>query len=596
MNLNNFQILLQKAIDSSDNTTDFLLLSKALQSLGVGQVREVATYANLPDAAANEGLLVFVTADERVYWSTGTAWYSLSLENEGFSWGWGSNFGGRLGDGTSTNTLSPVSVIGGFTDWCSVSAGYAHSLGITGNGIAWSWGESAAGELGDGTVSDRSSPVSVVGGFTDWCGVSAGRTHSLAVRCNGSAWAWGDNTCGVLGDNTTTNRSSPVSVVGDFTDWCQVAAGRTHSLGVRCNGTAWAWGTNSCGVLGDNTVTPKCSPVSVVGEITDWCQVAAGSLHSLAVKRNGTAWAWGNSGAGRLGDNQLDLNRCSPVSVVGGFTDWCQVSAGGGHSLGVRQNGSAWAWGCNQYGRLGDGTTTNKSSPVSVVGGFTDWCQVSAGFRHSLGVRQNGSAWGWGYNRDTQAGVLGDNTVVTKSSPVSVVGGFTDWCQVSAGAGHSLGVRQNGTAWAWGCNTNGRLGNGFTGEQSSPVSVVGGFTDWCQVSAGCLHSLGVRQNGTAWAWGDGLSGRLGDNTTTNRCSPVSVVGGFTDWCQVGAGDCHSLGVRQNGTAWAWGQGTLGRLGDGTITDKSSPVSVVGGLTGWCQVSAGGCHSLGVISL
>jgi hypothetical protein len=116
MNLENFQILLQKAIDTSNNTTDFLLLSRAVQSLGVGQIREVATYSNLPAAAANEGLLVFVTADERVYWSTGATWYSLSLENEGFSWGWGSNFGGRLGDGTSTNTLSPVSVIGGFTD------------------------------------------------------------------------------------------------------------------------------------------------------------------------------------------------------------------------------------------------------------------------------------------------------------------------------------------------------------------------------------------------------------------------------------------------------------------------------------------------
>jgi alpha-tubulin suppressor-like RCC1 family protein len=438
MNLNNFQILLQKAIDSSDNTTDFLLLSKALQSLGVGQVREVATYANLPDAAANEGLLVFVTADERVYWSTGTAWYSLSLENEGFSGGWGSNFGGRLGDGTSTNTLSPVSVIGGFTDWCSVSAGYAHSLGITGKGIAWSWGESAAGELGDGTVSDRSSPVSVVGGFTNWCQVSAGCEHSLAVRQNGSAWAWGRGGFGRLGNGFTGNQSSPVSVVGGFTDWCQVAAGWCHSLGVRTNGTAWGWGENSFGQLADNSVVSRCSPVSVVGGFTDWCQLSTGRYHSLAVRRNGSAWAWGGAAEGKLGDNSL-VDRSSPVSVVGGFTDWCHVSVGEKHSLAVRQNGTAWAWGYGLAGRLGDNTTTNRSSPVSVVGGFTDWCQVSAGSSHSLGVRQNGTAWAWGVNT---CGQLGDNSVVSSSSPVSVVGGFTDWCYVSGGESHSLAIRK----------------------------------------------------------------------------------------------------------------------------------------------------------
>jgi|694.fasta_scaffold45513_4 alpha-tubulin suppressor-like RCC1 family protein len=439
MNLENFQILLQKAIDTSNNTTDFLLLSRAVQSLGVGQIREVATYSNLPAAAANEGLLVFVTADERVYWSTGATWYSLSLENEGFSWGWGSNFGGRLGDGTSTNTLSPVSVIGGFTDWCYVSAGYNHSLGIIGNGTAWSWGVSAAGELGDGTVSNRSSPVSVVGGFTNWCQISAGCEFSLGVRQNGTAWAWGRGNSGRLGDNATADRSSPVSVVGGFTDWCQVSAGWCHSLAVRCNGSAWAWGLGTSGQLGDNTAVAKSSPVSVVGGFTDWCGVSAGRCHSLGVRQNGTAWAWGGAADGKLGNNTAPSDRSSPVSVVGGFTDWCQVSAGENHSLGLRRNGTAWGWGSNCLGRLGDNTTVSRSSPVFVVGGFTDWCEVSAGRNHSLAVRQNGTAWGWGVNT---CGILGDNTTTAKSSPVSVVGGFTDWCYISGGADHSLAIRK----------------------------------------------------------------------------------------------------------------------------------------------------------
>jgi alpha-tubulin suppressor-like RCC1 family protein len=442
MNINNLQIILQEAIDNSTKTVDYLLLSKAIQALNMGQIRSVATFANLPAAASNEGLLVFVEADERLYWSTGTDWYSIVTDNKA---------------------------------------------------AAWSWGNNDTGLLGNNTLTCSSSPVSVVGGFTDWCRVSAGSTHTLALRTNGTVWAWGCGSNGRLGDGTTVNKSSPVSVVGGFTDWCQVSAGREHNIGLRQNGTAWTWGCNTFGQLGDGTVVSKLSP----------------------------------------------------ISVIGGFTDWCQVSAGKSlnpHSLGLRANGTLWSWGHNNLGRLGDGTTINKSSPVSVVGGFTDWCRIDAGESHNIGIRANRTAWSWGA---AISGVLGDNTVIAKSSPVSVVGGFTDWCQVSGGGGHSLGVRQNGTAWAWGSNSNGILGDNTTISKSSPILVAGGFTNWCQVVASNSHSLGLRQNGTAWAWGSNGQGRLGDNTTINKSSPVSVVGGFTDWCQVSAGNIHGIALRKS---------------------------------------------------
>jgi alpha-tubulin suppressor-like RCC1 family protein len=351
--------------------------------------------------------------------------------------------------------------------------------------------------------------------------------------------------------------------------------------------TAWAWGYNASGRLGDGTTTNRSSPVSVVGGITDWCQVSAGSFHSLALRTSGTAWAWGCNSAGRLGDGTT-TSRSSPVSVVGGFTDWRQVSAGNYHSLALKTDGTAWAWGCNSSGQLGDCTTNNRSSPVSVVGEFTDWCQVSAGSFHSLALRTSGTAWAWGSN----TGRLGDGTTTNQSSPVSVVGGFTDWCQVSAGAIHSLALRSNGTAWAWGCNSAGRLGDGTTTNQSSPVSVVGGFTDWCQVSVGNYHSLALRSNGTAWAWGPNTFGGLGDGTTTSRSSPVSVVGGFTDWCQVSAGG-HSVALRTNGTVWAWGSNGSGQLGDGTTTSRRSPVNVAGGFGDWCQISTFTSHNLAI---
>jgi alpha-tubulin suppressor-like RCC1 family protein len=356
------------------------------------------------------------------------------------------------------------------------------------------------------------------------------------------SYSWGSNTYGSLGDDSLTNRSSPVSVVGGFGDWVQMSAGYAHNLGVRANRTAWAWGLNTDGRLGDGTSTYyRTSPVSVVGGFSDWVQVSAGGVHSLGLRANGSAWAWGNNTSGRLGDGTV-TSRSSPVSVVGGFDDWVQVSAGDAHSLAVRANGSLWSWGNNNQGRLGDGAVVARSSPVSVVGGFNDWVQVSAGGYHSLGVRANGTAWAWGFNG---SGRLGDNTATTKTSPVSVVGGFSDWVQVSAGNAHSLAIRANGSAWAWGSNTNGRLGDDTATTRSSPVLVVGGFTDWVQVSAGELHSLGLRSNGTAWAWGNNTNGRLGDDTVTLRSSPVSVVGGFDDWVQVSAGGVHSLAIKFN---------------------------------------------------
>jgi alpha-tubulin suppressor-like RCC1 family protein len=361
------------------------------------------------------------------------------------------------------------------------------------------------------------------------------------LTSSSTAYAWGCNsTNGRLGDNSTINRSSPVSVVGGFTEWCQVSAGGSHSLGVRTNGTAWGWGLNSGGQLGDNNASAawQSSPVSVVGGFTDWCQIATGDSHSLGVRINGTAWAWGCNANGQLGDDST-INRSSPVSVIGGFTNWCQISAGdGNHSLGLRTNGTVWAWGYNYRGQLGDNTNIDRSSPVSVIGGFTDWCQISAGQAHNLGLRTNGTVWAWGHN---YRGQLGDDSTINRSSPISICGGFTDWCQLSAGL-HSLGVRTNGTTWAWGCGGQGQLGDNTNIDRSSPVSVVGGFTDWCQVSASWYHSLGVRTNGIAWAWGCGGQGRLGNNCTTNRSSPVSVVGGFTNWCQVSAGYSHSLGI------------------------------------------------------
>ena len=203
----------------------------------------------------------------------------------------------------------------------------------------------------------------------------------------------------------------------------------------------------------------------------------------------------------------------------------------------------------NNSGRLGTNNTSNFSSPVSVVGGFTDWCGVH-NCNHTLGVRTNGTAWAWGcgYQGQLGNGQFGSfGNYNLRSSPVSVVGGFTNWCQVTGGFRFSLGLRTDGTLYAWGINTRGQLGtnNDASASTNSPVAIVGGFTDWCQVAAAYQSSFAVRTNGTAWSWGYNNSGMLGDGTTTSRSSPVSVVGGFTDWCQITGGSYGAAGLRSS---------------------------------------------------
>ena len=395
----------------------------------------VQTYADLPSIVDNKGRLVFVFDLGQYFYSNGLEWTDDYTIFEGAAYGWGSNGEGRLGDNTITSTSSPVTVVGGITNWKQISAGTSHSLGVTSIGIAYAWGANDSRQLGDNTATSKRSPVTVFGGIMNWIQVSAGGSHSLGVTIAGIAYAWGSNSSGQLGDDTTSSRSSPVTVIGGITNWSQVSGGSTHSLGVTTTGIAYAWGAGGSGRLGDNTATNKSSPVTVVGGITNWSQLSAGGTHSLGVTSTGIAYAWGANSSGQLGNGTL--NRSSPVTVLGGITNWSQLSAGTSHSLGVTSTGIAYAWGIGNPGQLGNNSTANRSSPVTVVGGITNWSQLSGGGLHSLGLISTGIAYAWGSNVNGQ---LGDDTTTNRSSPVTIIGGITNWSQVSAGGTHSLGV------------------------------------------------------------------------------------------------------------------------------------------------------------
>ena len=350
----------------------------------------------------------------------------------------------------------------------------------------WGWGLNSNGELGIGTTANRSSPVQV-GALTDWSSVVADR-HGMAIKTDGTLWAWGMNQYGPCGLGDTVYRSSPVQV-GALTNWSKVAVANGSSrntLAIKTDGTLWAWGRNSQGQSGLGDVTARSSPVQV-GALTTWAQVAAGYAHSLAIKTDGTLWAWGNThryGAPGLGYANPGFS--SPVQV-GALTTWSQVVCGLDWTAAIKTDGTLWTWGRNNMGQLGLGDTTNRSSPVQ-VGALTTWAKVSAGAIHAMAIKTDGTLWGWGYNNYCGALGLGDTT--NRSSPVQV-GALTTWSQVGAGLRHTVALRENGTLWTWGAGPVGQLGLGAFYYKSSPTQ-VGALTTWAAVAAGYKAAFAIK--------------------------------------------------------------------------------------------------------
>ena len=367
----------------------------------------------------------------------------------------------------------------------------------------------------------------------------------------------------------------------------QISAGRNHAFFIRTTGRLFGWGVNNPnGQIGDNTTQDKCTPVSVAGAVKTFCKISAGSLFSLSIDKNGRAWAWGNNSRQQLGDTTTTA-RATPVSVAGAVKTFCQISAGGEHSVAIDKNGRAWAWGYNLLNQLGDNTTTQRATPVSVAGAVKTFCKISAGGYHTSAIDNRGRAWSWGYNN---VGQLGDNTTTQRATPVSVLGVVKTFCEIFANINQlgsqqfTVAISNLGRVWAWGDNSSGQLGDNTSVSKRTPVSILGNVKTFCKISAGRYHTVSIDKNGRAWSWGLNTSGQLGDNTTTQRATPVSVAGAIKTFCSISAGEEYSIAVDKNGNAWSWGLYTSGQLGNATYTSYRSPVSLGGASKTFCRIA------------
>jgi len=356
----------------------------------------------------------------------------------------------------------------------------------------------------------------------EWKSISAGGFHSLALKKDGTLWAWGVNKLGQVGDRTKYNRFIPVQI-GEDDDWTSIAAGFSHSLGLRDDGTIWGWGWNVYGQLGDDTRDNGFAPYPV-GEDDDWKEIAAGFAHSLALKKDGTLWAWGSNGYGQLGiEDDSPINILVPVQV-GTDDDWKTITAGGRHSLALKKDGTLWAWGWNAYGQLGLGeqTDVNVYSPLQ-IGIYNDWKVIAGGSKHSIALKKDGSLWAWGSNGYGQLG-LGEEGVIeaeeedeevreeiigeTKILVPVLMETDLKWKKIAAGGEHSLAIDSDGVLWTWGRNNEGQLGGGTIKYMHHPIEIALDIK-WTDVATGGYHLLAIEENKTIWAWGRNIEGQLG---------------------------------------------------------------------------------------
>ena len=351
--------------------------------------------------------------------------------------------------------------------------------------------------------------------------------------------------------------------------WETVSVGERHVVGIQNNGTLWSWGFNADdGALGNGTTWSTNVPTQI-GSATDWKEVNAGSVHSFAIKENGTLWSWGSNLKGNLGSGSTALYSLVPVQI--GSSQWKMVRAGSDHSVGIKVDGTLWGWGDNQDATVGDGTFIDKSTPV-LINGSTNWKMVSCNLARNIAVKEDGTLWAWGQNSPSfgflPADPVGGQAYVKVPSQIGL---DTDWKYAVAGNGYFLAIKNDNTLWAWGGGANGKLGNGSTTSIPWPTQ-IGTDTDWEMLEADSFSSFAIKTNGTLWAWGRNILGNLGNGTQNDLLVPTQISTS-SDWKTVTTSYNSTTALKEDGSLYSWGSNEFGTFGDGTFVDQYSPVLI-----------------------
>jgi alpha-tubulin suppressor-like RCC1 family protein len=536
------------------------------------------------------------------------ATHSMALKSDGTVWGWGSNGWGELGDGTTDDQAIPVQV-SGLTNVVAIAAGTSRTIALKSDGTVWTWGSDDFSEYGYIEVPTQ------VDGLTTIAGIAIADYHAVALKNDGTVWAWGGNYYGQLGNGTTTDSASPVQVSG-LSGVVAVAANNRYTVALKSDGNLWAWGTTPSGLFGNTANIDKTLPTQTSGA-ANIVSFAAGRADIVAVRNDGAVLVWGSYSYGQVADGNIG-RRSYPVQVRG-FTDVTAISATTAQAVALKSDGTFWttgtnqvqgitgaisaaagymhyvavmsdgtvrSWGSNSYGEYGNNTTTRSSTPVTALN-VSGIIAADAGMNHTLALKSDGTVLAWGYNG---YGQLGDGTTTNRKTAVQVSGltgvvavsagysysvalksdgtvrkwgingsiqipGLTGITAISAGNNHLVALKSDGTVWTWGSNDSGQIGNGTFGGYASTAVQVSGLTGAVAVAAGGFHTVALKSDGTAWAWGRNTSGQLGDGTLAGRATAAQVAGA-SECVAICAGDAFTAVAKNNGTVWCWGNTTI----------------------------------------
>jgi alpha-tubulin suppressor-like RCC1 family protein len=581
-------------LSTEDNSNANVGTTCGVTTTGAGYCWGSNNYGQVGDGTTTQRLVPTAISGGYTWSSISVGWTDVcGVTTSGAAYCWGYNNYGQDGTGNTTQNNSPTLVTGSHS-WSRISVGMTTTCGVAIGGSGFCWGYDGHGNIGDNNITQENNPTSVSGGYT-WASITTGSYDACGVTTSGAGYCWGYNNNGQDGDGTSNQHQVPNPVSGSYT-WSSISMGSLNACGLTTAGDVYCWGYNS-GAIGDGTTTPKNPPTAILGGNNKFSAVATGSDYSIntncAITTGGVEYCWGYNNFGQVGDRSTTA-RSKPTAV-----NWVNVnvattiSSGGRTNCAIRGNGVAYCWGDNSSGQVGDGSTAPRAQPSMVIGGYT-WASISTGYNPTTGdattcgVTTSGAGYCWGSNK---AGQVGDGTTNLRSAPTLVSGSYT-WKSISVGWSDVCGVTTTNVGYCWGANLHGEVGNGTTSQATTPALVSGSY-NWSSITTGYYNTCGVTTTNVGYCWGYNAHHQLGNGTTNDSTLPTAISGSY-NWSSISTGIWDACGVTTSGSGYCWGYNNNGEVGDGSTTERNVPTSISGSYT-WNQIAVGFDSTCGVIA-
>jgi uncharacterized repeat protein (TIGR02543 family) len=607
------------------------------------------TSSNTPVDISSRFTTFNLASDDKISFISMGSLISTALSSKGRVFTWGFNGNGQLGNNTTTLSLIPIEITSRFSGLASgeivtsLSASHVHNSALTSLGKVFTWGFNGDGRLGDGTTTQRLTPTNITTQFKLSTGetittVYLGRFNSSALSSTGRVFTWGFNNSTHLDKGILEERNVPFDVTSMFNipineTITGIALGWNHGAVKTSMGDLFTWGSNTYGQLGDGTTWDRLVPVNTtlefdLGEAETIVQMSLGGYHSSALTSLGRIFTWGSNQSGRLGigqDFETVSNRVSPTDITEKFNlsqneKIIQVAFTMSHSAALTSTGRVFTWGHNGNGQLGDGTLIASNVPIDITANFTDLAlndiitSISLGRFHSSAVSSNGQVFMWGNNFYSQ---LGNGNTTQLTTPTNITSRFTlnsdeKVDALSLGENHSAARTSTGRMFTWGRNNFGQLGDGSTTStiRNAPTNITLRFSlstneTITSISLGQNHSSALTSTGRVFVWGRNSFGQIGDSSTTNRSFPTLITTRFSlstgeRVTALSLGNDYSSALSSTGQVFTWGLNLSAQLGDGSTTQRTTPTVITSqfNLTddeSITELFLGGAHSYAISS-